>query len=251
MAPMTRISTPVPEVLPFISRSGVFGSPSPEQTPPGPRHDRVDLQVQPRGAQVQVPPTAGGVVVDHASGPAARGQRPRGWANQKVLDDAKRHGHTAQGVALSSVHGDLLWVDGGWPGSCHEHELLVLSKLAYQLHERVCGPLTASAMVGRYHRHPYEQREDAAAPPARRCRRCGPAGVAPGVHPARRQQGAGRAAGGHHASPHPVPVHEPGAGPTAQAAAGPVPRHRLTPPGRPDGPDARDHLASRLPRPPA
>jgi len=62
-------------------------------------------------------------------GLAARVQRPSGWGNQKVLYDAKRHAHTAQGVALSSVHGDLLWVDGGWPGSCHEHELLVLSGL--------------------------------------------------------------------------------------------------------------------------
>jgi len=66
------------------------------------------------------------VLVD---GLATRVQRPRGWANQEVLDDAKRHTHTAQGLALSSVHGDLLWVDGGWPGTCHEHELLALSGL--------------------------------------------------------------------------------------------------------------------------
>jgi DDE superfamily endonuclease len=66
------------------------------------------------------------VVVD---GLATRVQRPAGWANQKVLYDAKRHTHTAQGLTLSSVHGDLLWVDGGWPGSCHEHELLALSGL--------------------------------------------------------------------------------------------------------------------------
>jgi hypothetical protein len=62
-------------------------------------------------------------------GLAVRVQRPSGWANQKVLYDAKRHAHTAQGVAPSTTHGDLLWVDGGWPGSCHEHELLVLSGL--------------------------------------------------------------------------------------------------------------------------
>ena len=62
-------------------------------------------------------------------GLATRVQRPRGWANQKVLYDAKRHTHTAQGLALSTVHGDLLWVDGGWPGSCHEHELVALSGL--------------------------------------------------------------------------------------------------------------------------
>jgi hypothetical protein len=62
-------------------------------------------------------------------GLATRVQRPRGWANQKVLYDAKRHTHTAQGLALSTIHGDLLWCDGGWPGSCHEHELLALTGL--------------------------------------------------------------------------------------------------------------------------
>jgi hypothetical protein len=58
-------------------------------------------------------------------GLATRVQRCGGWANQKVLYDAKRRTHTAQGVALSTIHGDLLWCDGGWPGSCHEHELEV------------------------------------------------------------------------------------------------------------------------------
>jgi hypothetical protein len=48
-------------------------------------------------------------------GLATRVQRPAGWANQKVLYDAKRHAHTAQGLAVSTVWGDLLWVDGGWP----------------------------------------------------------------------------------------------------------------------------------------
>jgi hypothetical protein len=67
-----------------------------------------------------------GVCLD---GLATRVQRPRGWANQKMLDDSMRHVHTAQGLALSSAHGDLLWVDGGWPGSCHEHELVALSRL--------------------------------------------------------------------------------------------------------------------------
>src|SRR6266511_1520932 len=62
-------------------------------------------------------------------GLAARVQRPRGWANQKVLYDAKRHTHTAQGLALATVWGDLLWVDGGWPGSCHEQELVTLAGL--------------------------------------------------------------------------------------------------------------------------
>jgi len=42
-----------------------------------------------------------------AGGPGAT---PGGWANQKVLDDAKRRTQTAQGVALSTIHGDLLWL---------------------------------------------------------------------------------------------------------------------------------------------
>jgi hypothetical protein len=62
-------------------------------------------------------------------GLATQVQRPRGWANQKVLYDAKRHSHTAQGLAVSTIWGDLLWVDGGWPGSCHEHDLLELAGL--------------------------------------------------------------------------------------------------------------------------
>jgi hypothetical protein len=66
------------------------------------------------------------VVVD---GLATRVQRPCGWANQKVLYDFKRHSHTAQGLAVATIWGDLLWVDGGWPGSCHEHELIQLAGL--------------------------------------------------------------------------------------------------------------------------
>jgi hypothetical protein len=64
-----------------------------------------------------------------ADGLATRVQRPCGWANQKVVYDAKRHAHTAQGLAISTIHGDLLWCDGGWPGSCHEHELIELAGL--------------------------------------------------------------------------------------------------------------------------
>jgi hypothetical protein len=66
------------------------------------------------------------VVVD---GLGTRVQRPRSWANQKVLYDGKRHTHTAQGLAVSTIWGDLLWCDGGWPGSCHEQELLELAGL--------------------------------------------------------------------------------------------------------------------------
>jgi hypothetical protein len=62
-------------------------------------------------------------------GLATRVQRPRSWANQKAVYDAKRHSHTAQGLAVSTIWGDLLWVDGGWPGSCHEHELIRLAGL--------------------------------------------------------------------------------------------------------------------------
>jgi DDE superfamily endonuclease len=66
------------------------------------------------------------VVVD---GLATRVQRPAGWINQKVLYDCKRHAHTAQGLSVSTIWGDLLWLDGGWPGSCHEHELVALAGL--------------------------------------------------------------------------------------------------------------------------
>jgi hypothetical protein len=38
-------------------------------------------------------------------GLATRVQRPRGWANQKVLYDFKRHSHTAQGLAVSTIWG--------------------------------------------------------------------------------------------------------------------------------------------------
>jgi hypothetical protein len=60
---------------------------------------------------------------------ATRVQRPRSWVNQKVLYDAKRYAHTGQGLAVSTIDGDLLRCDGGWPGSCHEHELVELSGL--------------------------------------------------------------------------------------------------------------------------
>ena len=66
-------------------------------------------------------------------GLATRVQRPTGWANQKVLSDAKRHAHSAQGRAISTIDGDLLWLDGGWPGSCHEHELIKLAELEQAL----------------------------------------------------------------------------------------------------------------------
>jgi hypothetical protein len=46
------------------------------------------------------------VVVD---GLATRVQRLRGWANPKVLYDAKRHSHTAQGLAIDGAHRNWLW----------------------------------------------------------------------------------------------------------------------------------------------
>src|SRR5215207_6141243 len=51
--------------------------------------------------------TGEAVLVD---GLATRVQRPCGWANQKVWYDTKRHAHTAQGLAVSTVHGDLCGV---------------------------------------------------------------------------------------------------------------------------------------------
>jgi DDE superfamily endonuclease len=96
------------------------------------------------------------VVVD---GLATRVQRPAGWANQKVLYDAKRHTHTVQGLTLSSVHGDLLWVDGGWPGSCHEHELLALSGL-----EKVLDDAEVASLLDRGFRGKARPREHWHAP---------------------------------------------------------------------------------------
>jgi DDE superfamily endonuclease/Transposase IS116/IS110/IS902 family len=70
----------------------------------------------------------------HRPGQPLAVRRRAGWVvNQKVLYDAKRHTHTAQGLAVSTIWGDLLWVDGGWPGSCHEHELLALAGLDHLL----------------------------------------------------------------------------------------------------------------------
>ncbi len=51
------------------------------------------------------------VVVD---GLATRVQRPSAWVNQKVLYDAKRHTHTAQGLAVSTIHGEALACLGRW-----------------------------------------------------------------------------------------------------------------------------------------
>jgi hypothetical protein len=42
-------------------------------------------------------------------GLATRVQRPAGWTNQKVLYDAKRHTHTAQGLAVSTILGVAAW----------------------------------------------------------------------------------------------------------------------------------------------
>ena len=36
--------------------------------------------------------------------------------NATFARGAKRHTHTAQGLTLSTINGDLLWMDGGWPG---------------------------------------------------------------------------------------------------------------------------------------
>jgi hypothetical protein len=96
------------------------------------------------------------VLVD---GLATRVQRPRGWGNQKVLYDAKRHTHTAQGVAVSTIWGDLLWVDGGWPGSCHEQELLTLAEL-----DRALDAVEVASLLDRGFRGMAKSREHWHAP---------------------------------------------------------------------------------------
>jgi hypothetical protein len=37
--------------------------------------------------------------------------------------------HTFDSLSVATIWGDLLWLDGGWPGSCHEHELMQLAGL--------------------------------------------------------------------------------------------------------------------------
>jgi len=47
-------------------------------------------------------------------GLATRVQRPCGWANQKVLYDTKRRAHTAQGLSVATIWGDLRgWTAAG------------------------------------------------------------------------------------------------------------------------------------------
>jgi DDE superfamily endonuclease len=97
-----------------------------------------------------------GVCVD---GLATRVQRPREWGNQKVLYDAMRHTHTAQGLSVSTIWGDLLWVDGGWPGSCHKQELMVLSGLG-----EVLAATAAASLLDRGFRGMAKTREHWHAP---------------------------------------------------------------------------------------
>ncbi|HZD73659.1 MAG TPA: transposase family protein [Actinomycetota bacterium] len=109
-----------------------------------------------RGLLAEMAACGEAVVVD---GLATRVQRPRGWANQKVLYDAKRHSHTAQGLSVSTIWGDLLWVDGGWPGSCHEHELMQLAGL-----EEVLDDVEVASLLDRGFRGLAKTREHWHAP---------------------------------------------------------------------------------------
>jgi DDE superfamily endonuclease len=105
---------------------------------------------------VEMAATGEPVLVD---GLATRVQRPAGWGNQKVLYDAKRHAHTAQGVSVSTIWGDLLWADGGWPGGCHEHEVLDVSGIG-----RVLDATDVVALVDRGFRGMARDREHWHAP---------------------------------------------------------------------------------------
>jgi DDE superfamily endonuclease len=86
-------------------------------------------------------------------GLATRVQRPSGWVNQKVLYDAKRHAHTAQGLAVNTIWGDLLQCGGGWPGCCHEQELVELSGLREVLDASGVASLLDPG-VSRHGQHP-------------------------------------------------------------------------------------------------
>jgi DDE superfamily endonuclease len=60
---------------------------------------------------------------------------------------------------VSTIWGDLLWVDGGWPGSCHEHELIELSGLG-----EVLDAAGVASLLDRGFRGPAKPREHWHAP---------------------------------------------------------------------------------------
>ena len=66
------------------------------------------------GGWIRMAQTGEAVVVD---GLATRVQRPAGWGTQKVLYDAKRHAHTAQGLAVSTVWGTCCGATGAGPAA--------------------------------------------------------------------------------------------------------------------------------------
>lgn len=57
-------------------------------------------------------------------------QRPQSWANQYQMWDVHHHQHGVHALVVCDVHGDLLWVDGGWPGQCHELDVIERSGVA-------------------------------------------------------------------------------------------------------------------------
>jgi hypothetical protein len=62
-------------------------------------------------------------------GLATRAQRPAAGPTRRYCTTPTPPPHR-QGLAVATIWGDPLWVvDGGWPGSCHEHELLELGGL--------------------------------------------------------------------------------------------------------------------------
>ncbi len=60
---------------------------------------------------------------------------------------------------MSTLWGDLLWCDGGWPGSCHEQELLKLSGL-----DQVLDATDAASLLDRGFRGMAKTREHWHAP---------------------------------------------------------------------------------------
>src|SRR6266536_1822258 len=54
-----------------------------------------------------------------------------------------------EGLAVATIWGDLLWVGGGWPGSCHEHELMALAGL-----EQALDDVAVASLLDRGYGHP-------------------------------------------------------------------------------------------------
>jgi hypothetical protein len=95
------------------------------------------------------------------SRPPGRGGTP---PLAQALYEAKRHTHTAQGLAPSTIHGDLLGCDGGWlpraraGGLAGPAQVRDVAGVASLLDRGIPGPGQGSRALARAGRRPQDQR---------------------------------------------------------------------------------------------